>query len=257
MLKRAGCRTWPPGAMMLLGSRECGLEARIVAERVEEGIAAERHVVLQGAALANAQGESQRVDDAAGERILELEDVAPQDVLGERPAHLAARHLDQLRGDPTLVSRGQDGAHQHRVHLEVARQLLEIRHGGREARRAQRRAHHQRFDARERHRDRIRQARAQELALGVGAQQAERQHREPHQRRLEDRASRGVRRRLHGSQLARQLRGARRTPLALLLERARQGTRSVTASRARAEATAFRLRQLHGDEQPPWSSPIS
>ena len=139
---------------------------------------ARRHVASERTALPRAERQPQRFHDPAGQGVLDVEDIATLDVLGERPSHVPARHLDQLGRDPATVPGGQDGADQHHVDIQVVGDLTQVGLLGGESGRRHRGSHHQRLDAGQRHRDRVGQAGAQEVTIGVGAEQPEGQDRQ-------------------------------------------------------------------------------
>ena len=91
------------------------------------GLGARGHVTRQRLFVARRQRDGQRLDDPAGERVLQLEDVAKPHARRLRPPHGAARHVGQLGGHAQLVAAAKNRSGQHRVDVGFG-QRLEI-HG--------------------------------------------------------------------------------------------------------------------------------
>ena len=86
-----------------------------------------------------------------------------------------------------MLAGAQQCSHDHAIDVALRRQHLEIRRLTGEPRGRGAGAHDQRANARQRRRDGVRQAEGQEVRLGIGAQDAERQHHQPRERAGESR----------------------------------------------------------------------
>ena len=128
------------------------------------------------------QRQRQRLHHAPGDVVLQPEQIAERRLDRVRREQRPARRLDQLRRGPQLVAGAQQRAHHHAIDVGLGRQRLEVRRLAGEARGGGARAHDQRADARQRGRDRVRQAEGEEVGLRIGPQDAERQHDQPRQR---------------------------------------------------------------------------
>ena len=108
--------------------------------------------------------------------ILHPEQIAERRLHGVRGQQRSARRLDELRRRAQLIAGAQQRAHDHAVDVGFGGQRLEVGRFAGEARGRRARSHDQRSDARQRRRDRVRQAERQEVGLGIRPQDAKGQH---------------------------------------------------------------------------------
>ena len=148
----------------------------------------------------------ERPDDPPRELVLQTEHVAERRLHGLRREERPRRRLDELRGHSELVAGAQERPQQHPIDVGLRGYRPQVRRVGGEAGRGGARSDHQRRQPREGHGDRVGEGEAEEVDLGVRAEQAERQDDDTGQRprdRRADRTGPGV----DGVDLAGHLRG--------------------------------------------------
>ena len=154
--------------------------AELVRSQIElVGLRARRHVLLRRALPAHSEGGGQRVDDPAGQLVLQGEDVTQLHLGGLGPEHGSARCLDELGVHAELVAGPQQGPGQQDIDVCLSRDRLEIRCLASEPRRRNTRPDDERVDTRQGGGEVVGQTEGQKIGLGVGAENAKRQHHQP------------------------------------------------------------------------------
>ena len=155
-------------------------------------LGARRHVAAQHALLAARKRQRQRLDDRRADRILNLEHVLERHLERMRPQHRAGGNLDRVC---TLTRTWPPAWSIEPVTTAstFASVATSADRAGRSlsSRRGQARADDQRFQARQRHGNRVRQAERQEVDRRLRPQDAERQHDQTRRRARHDRSPTG------------------------------------------------------------------
>ena len=124
-----------------------------------------RHVMPEQLTIAARQLHRQRIDDAAGEGVLQLKDVAAARLREPRPQHGAVRHVQELCADANLVPAMQQRPLENRIDVRPRRNRLQIGRIVGEPRRCRRRSDGERFEPAQRVRNRVRDAEREKVVL--------------------------------------------------------------------------------------------
>ena len=167
-----------------------------------------------------AEGQGEGLDHAAGDLVLQSEEIAERGLDGVGREERPARRVDELRRGAQLVAGAHERAHHHAVDVGLGRERLQVgRVGGGEARGGGARADDERAEPRERGGDRVGEAEREEVGLGVRPQDAEGQDHEAGEGASQGRALLALHA-PHAAQVGRHRVGGRRPPAGALRERA-------------------------------------